>query len=210
MINGIIPAIFTGLDGNITLAAKFPCTLLVLRLDLRVDGRTAALHHLAKLTDVIDVSILSQIKMILVQMFHTRRVATTIRTVNLHHAMIRHTVEIIVMAVDEPDIISGNCGVIPDAPPADTRLRNGIEVLQADLLNRLAVIAGKLEQIPVPGGGNRVAAIGRQILLRNLPAFQRCASRAVVGGKTDTGTVFPQMQESVPIDEIEGFVFLIH
>ena len=210
MTKGIIPAIFTGLDGKIAFAAQLPCALLVLCLNLRIGGRAGALHHLAELTDVIDVSVLAQIKMIVVQMLDPCRVTVAIGTVNLNHTMIRHPVEIIIMAVDKPDIISGNCGVIPNAPPADTRLRNGIEVLQADLLNRLAVIAGKLEQIPVPGGGNRVTAIGRQILLRNLPAFQRCASRAVVGGKTDTGTVFPQMQESVPIDEIEGFVFLIH
>ena len=99
------------------------------------------------------------------------RVTAAIGTVNLNYPMIGNTVEIIVMAVDEPDIISGNCGVIPDAPPADTRLWNGIKVLQADLLNRLAVITGKLKQIPVPGGRNGVAAIRRQILLGNLTIF---------------------------------------
>lgn len=202
VIKGIIPAILTALDGKIALAAQLPCALLVLRLNLRIGGRTGALHHLAELTDVIDVSVLAQIKMIVVQMLDPCRVTAAIGTVNLNHAMIRHPVEIIVMAVDEPDIISGNRGVIPDAPPADAGLRDGVEVLQADLLNRLAVIAGKLKQIPVPGGRNGVVAIRRQILLGNLTAFQRRTVRAVVGGKADTGTVFPQMQESIPIDKI--------
>ena len=210
VIEGIIPSILTTLDGKIALAAKFPCALLVLCLDFRIGGRTVALHHLTKLGDMIDVPILTQIKMIIVQMLHTRRVTAAIGAVNLNYAVIRHTVEIIVVAVDEPDIISRNCGVIPDAPPADTRLRNGIEVLQADLLNRLAVIAGKLKQIPVPGGRNGVLTIRRKILFGNLTELLRLTSGAVVGGKTDTGTVFPQMQESVPIDEIEGFVFLLH
>jgi len=42
--------------------------------NLPPDG-TAALHHLAKLTDVIDISVLSHVKMVVIQMFHTRRVA---------------------------------------------------------------------------------------------------------------------------------------
>ena len=124
--------------------------------------------------------------------------------------MIQHTVEIIIVAVDKPDIISGNRGVIPDAPPADAGLRDGVEVLQADLLNRLAVIVRKFKQIPVPGSRNGVAAIRRQILLGNLTAFQRRTVRAVVGGKTDAGTVFTQMQKPVSVDEIEGFRFLLH
>ena len=210
VIESIIPAILAGLDSKIALAAQLPCALLVLRLDLRIGGRTVTLHHLAKLGDMIDVSVLAQIKMIIVQMLDPCRVTAAIGTVNLNHAMIRHPVEIIVMAVDEPDIISGNRGVIPDAPPADAGLRDGVEVLQADLLNRLAIITGKLKQIPVPGGRNGVAVIRRQILLGNLTAFQRRTVRAVVGGKADPGTVFPQMQKPVPIDEIEGFRFLLH
>ena len=114
------------------------------------------------------------------------------------------------MAVDEPDIISGNRGVIPDAPPADTRLRDGIEVLQADLLNCLADIAGKLKQIPVPGGGNGIATIRRQILLGDLPKLLRFTGGAVVGGKADPCAIFTQMQKFVSVDEIEGFRFLIH
>ena len=210
VIEGIIPSILTTLDGKITLSAKFPCALLVLRLDFRIGGRTAALHHLAKLTDVIDISVLSHVKMVVIQMFHTRRVAAAIGAVNLHYAMIRHTIEVIVVAVDKANIISGNCGVIPDAPPADTRLRNGIEVLQADLLNCLAVITGKFKQIPITGGRNRVSSVRRKILLGDLSAFQRLTGGAVVGGKADTCAIFPQMQEPVPIDEIEGFRFLLH
>ena len=138
------------------------------------------------------------------------RVTAAIGTVNLNHAMIRHPVEIIVVAVDEPDIISGNRGVIPDTPPADTGLWDGVEVLQADLLNRLAVITGKLKQIPVPGGRNSVAAIRRQILLGNLPKLLRRTGGTIIGRKADPGTIFPQMQEFVPIDKVESFRFLLH
>ena len=113
------------------------------------------------------------------------------------------------MAVDETNILRQRFR-LPDAPSADARLRDVFEDLYAFLLDDLAVIVRKFKQIPVPGSRNGVAAIRRQILLGNLTAFQRRTVRAVVGGKADTGIVFPQMQESVPIDEIEGFRFLLH
>ena len=93
VIKGIIPAILAGLDSKIALATQLPCALLVLCLDFRIGGRAGALHHLAELTDVIDVSVLAQIKMIVVQMLDPCRVTVAIGTVNLNHTMIRHPAE---------------------------------------------------------------------------------------------------------------------
>ena len=95
-------------------------------------------------------------------------------------------------------------------PPADARLRDVFEDLYAFLLDGLAVIVRKFKQIPVPGGRNGVPAIGRQVLFRDLPAFQRLTSYLVVGGKSDACAILSQMQVFVVIDEINSFFGLFH
>ena len=87
---------------------------------------------------------------------------------------------------------------LPDAPSADTSLRDVFEDLYAFLLDDLAVIVRKFKQIPVPGGRNGVPAIGRQILFRDLPTFQRLASHLVISGKADPCTVFPDVYKRQP------------
>lgn len=67
MINGVIPAIITGLDSNITFAAQLPCTLFILRLDFRVVTSSIPLHDLGKLADVKGVVQTAEVKMVLMQ-----------------------------------------------------------------------------------------------------------------------------------------------
>ncbi len=99
---------------------------------------------------------------------------------------------------------------LPDAPSADTSLRDVFENLYAFLLDDLAVIVRKFKQIPVPGGRNGVPAIGRQVLFGNLPAFQRLAGHLVVGGKADSCTVFPEVEIAFIVDKVNRFFFLLH
>ena len=105
---------------------------------------------------------------------------------------------------------SGTFQKVLHAPSADTSLRDVFEDLYAFLLDDLAVIVRKFKQIPVPGGRNGVPAIGRQVLFRDLPAFQRLTSYLVVGGKADSCTVFPEMQIAFIVDKVNRFFYLLH
>ena len=48
VVNGVVPAILTGLDSKIALAAQFPCSLLVLCLNLRVEVGMVSFHDFGK------------------------------------------------------------------------------------------------------------------------------------------------------------------
>ena len=133
-----------------------------------------------------------------IQMFHPCRKTAPIRVIHLNHAAIWNAIEVIIVAVDETNILRQRFR-LPDAPSADARLRDVFEDLYAFLLDGLAVIVRKFKQIPVPGSRNEVPAIGRQVLFRDLPAFQRLTSYLVVGGKADACTVFPEVEIEKPI-----------
>ena len=124
----------------------------------------------SKLADVEHIAQTTHVKVVIVQIFQLCRKTAAIRVVHLNHAAIGNSVEIIVIAVDEPNVRQYRFG-FPDAPPADARLWDGFKDFYAFKLDSLAVIIRKFKEIPVPGGGNGVSAIGRQILFGNLPAF---------------------------------------
>ena len=146
-------------------------------------------------------------------MFHPCRKTAPIRVIHLNHAAIWNAIEVIIVAVDETNILRQRFR-LPDAPSADTSLRDVFEDLYAFLLDGLAVIVRKFKQIPVPGGRNGVPAIGRQVLFRDLPAFQRLTSYLVISGKADPCTVFPEMQMEMQIafivDKVDRFFYLLH
>jgi len=52
VVNGVVPSILTGLDGKITFAPQFPCGLLVLCLNFRVEACMVSFHDFGKLADV--------------------------------------------------------------------------------------------------------------------------------------------------------------
>ena len=67
---------------------------------------------------VIHIAQAAQIKVVFVQVRHPCRIAAAIRVIYLDHAAIRDAVEVVVVAVDKPNI--GRNGFrFPDAPPAD-------------------------------------------------------------------------------------------
>ena len=151
----------------------------------------------------------AHVKVVIIQMFQPCRKAAPIRVIHLYNAAIGNAVEVVIVAVDETNILRQRFR-LPDAPSADARLRDVFEDLYAFLLDGLAVIVRKFKQIPVPGGRNGVPAIGRQVLFRDLPAFQRLTSYLVVGGKSDACAILSQMQVFVVIDEINSFFGLFH
>ena len=132
-----------------------------------------------------------------------------IRVIHLNHAAIWNTIEVVVVAVDETNILRQRFR-LPDSPSADARLRDVFEDLYAFLLDDLAVIVRKFKQIPVPGGRDDVLSIWRQILFRDLPTFQRLASYLVIGGKADPCTVFPEMQIAfIPRSRVRADSFVV-
>ena len=126
-----------------------------------------------------------------------------------NHAAIWNEIEVIVVAVDEPNILRQRFR-LPDAPPANARLRDVFENLYAFLLDDLAVIVRKFKQIPIPGSRDGVLSIWRQILFRDLPTFQRLASYLVIRGKADPCTVFPEVQIAFIVDKVDRFFYLLH
>ena len=209
VVEGVVPSILTGLDGKIAFAAQFPCSLLVLCLNFGVEVGMVPLHDLGKLADVEHIAQTAHVKVIIIQMFHPCRKTAPIRVIHLNHAAIWNAIEVIIVAVDETNILRQRFR-LPDAPSADARLRDVFEDLYAFLLDDLAVIVRKFKQIPVPGGRNGVPAIGRQVLFRDLPAFQRLTSYLVVGGKADSCTVFPEVEIAFIVDKVNRFFFLLH
>lgn len=147
--------------------------------------------------------------MVVVQSFESCRIAAAIGIVNLNHAAVRDAVNVVIAVVDEPNV--GRDGFrLPDTASTDACLRNVFEDLDAFQLDGLALIVRKLEEIPVPGSGNAVPAIGWKILLGDLAAFQRLTGKAPVGGKADACTVLAQVQVFVAVDKIYCFFFLFH
>ena len=193
VVNGVVPAILTGLDSKIALAAQFPCSLLVLCLNLRVEVGMVSFHDLGKLADVEHIAQTAHVKVVIIQMFHPCCKTAPIRVIHLNHAAIWNAIEVIIVAVDETNVFRQRFR-LPDAPSANARLRDVFEDLYAFLLDGLTVIVRKFKQIPVPGGRDSVPSIWRQILFRDLPTFQRLSSYLVIGGKADPCTVFPEMQ----------------
>ena len=159
--------------------------------------------------DVEHIAQTAHVKVIIIQMFHPCRKTAPIRVIHLNHAAIWNAIEVIIVAVDETNILRQRFR-LPDAPPANARLRDVFEDLYAFLLDDLAVIVRKFKQIPVPGGRNGVPAIGRQVLFRDLPAFQRLTSYLVVGGKADSCTVFPEVEIAFIVDKVDRFFYLLH
>ena len=151
----------------------------------------------------------AHVKVVIIQMFHPCRKTAPIRVIHLNHAAIWNAIEVIIVAVDETNILRQHFR-LPDAPPANARLRDVFKDLYAFLLDGLTVIVRKFKQIPVPGGRNGVPAIGRQVLFGNLPAFQRLAGHLVVGGKADSCTVFPEVEIAFIVDKVNRFFFLLH
>ena len=193
VVNSVVPAVLTGLDSKIALAAQFPCSLLVLCLNFGVEVCMVSFHDLGKLADVEHIAQTAHVKVVIIQMFQPCRKAAPIRVIHLNHAAIGNAVEVVIVAVDETNILRQRFR-LPDAPPADASLRDVFEDLYAFLLDGLTVIVRKFKQIPVPGGRDGVLSIWRQILFRDLPTFQRLASYLVISGKADPCTVFPEMQ----------------
>ena len=108
--------------------------------------------------------------MVVVQSFESCRITAAIGIVNLNHAAVRDTVNVVIAVVDEPNV--GRDGFrFPDTPSADACLRNVFEDLDALQLDGLAFIVRKLEQIPISRRRNGVSAIGRKVLLGNLAVF---------------------------------------
>ena len=209
MVEGVVPSILTGLDGKIALAAQFPCSLLVLCLNFGVEVCMVSFHDLGKLADVEHIAQTAHVKVVIIQMFQPCRKAAPIRVIHLYNSAIGNAIEVVIVAVDETNILRQRFR-LPDAPPADARLRDVFEDLYAFLLDDLAVIVRKFKQIPVPGGRDDVLSIWRQILFRDLPTFQRLASYLVIGGKADPCTVFPEMQIAFIVDKVNRFFFLLH
>ena len=209
VVEGVVPSILTGLDCKVAFAAQFPRRLLVLCLNLRVEVCMVSFHDLGKLADVEHIAQTAHVKVIIIQMFQPCRKAAPIRVIHLYNSAIGNAIEVVIVAVDETNILRQRFR-LPDAPSADARLRDVFEDLYAFLLDDLAVIVRKFKQIPVPGGRNGVPAIGRQVLFRDLPAFQRLTSYLVVGGKADACAILSQMQVFVVIDEINSFFGLFH
>ena len=166
-------------------------------------------HDLGKLADVEHIAQTAHVKVIIIQMLHPCREAAPIRVIHLNHAAIWNAIEVIIVAVDEPNILRQRFR-LPDTPPANARLRDVFEDLYAFLLDGLAVIVRKFKQIPVPGGRDSVSSIGRQVLFRNLPAFQRLTGHPVVGRKADPCTVFPEVEIAFIVNQVDGFFFLLH
>ena len=193
VVNSVVPAVLTGLDSKIALAAQFPCSLLVLCLNFRVEVGMVSFHDLGKLADVEHIAQTAHVKVVIIQMFQPCRKAAPIRVILLYNSAIGNAVEVVIVAVDETNILRQRFR-LPDAPPADASLRDVFEDLYAFLLDGLTVIVRKFKQIPVPGGRDGVLSIWRQILFRDLPTFQRLASYLVISGKADPCTVFPEMQ----------------
>lgn len=142
VIEGVIPAIVTGLDSNIAFSAQFPCTYFILCLDFRVIAGSIALHDLCKLADVEHITQSTNIKMILVPMFQPCRETSAIRVVHLNHTAIGNTVQILIAAVDEPHIIPRNGRIFPDAPLTDAGIRDVVEDSHAFQLNSPAGVIG--------------------------------------------------------------------
>ena len=108
------------------------------------------------------------VKVIIIQMFQPCRKAAPIRVIHLYNSAIGNAVEVVIVAVDETNILRQRFR-LPDAPPADARLRDVFEDLYAFLLDGLTVIVRKFKQIPVPGGRDGVLSIWRQILSEICP-----------------------------------------
>ena len=209
MVEGVVPSILTGLDGKVAFAAQFPCRLLVLCLNLRVEVGMVSFHDLGKLADVEHIAQTAHVKVVIIQMFHSCRKTAPIRVIHLNHAAIWNAIEVIIVAVDKSDIRQNGFG-FPDTPPSDTGLRNVFENLHTFQLDGLAVIVRKCKQIPVPGSRNGVPAIRRQVHFRNLPTFQRLTGHFIIGGKADPCTIFPEVQIAFIVDKVDCFFYLLH
>ena len=88
----------------------------------------------------------------------------------------------------------------------DAGCGNAFEDFYAFQLNGLARVIGQFKEIPVPGSGHHVPAIRRQILLGNLPTFQRFARYLIISGKANTCAIFPEVQIAFIVDEVDRFI----
>ena len=205
MIKCIIPAIITGLDSNIALAAQLPCTLIILRLNFWVEICVVPAHNIGKLADVEHIAQTAHIKVVIIQMFQLCRKTAAIRVVHLNHTTIRNSVEIVIVTVDEPNIFWHRFR-LPNTPFVDAGCGNAFENFYAFKLDDLALIFRKYKQIPVPSSSHHVPAIRRQILFGNLPAFQRFARYLIISGKANTCAIFSEVQIAFIVDEVDRFI----
>ena len=160
VIDSVIPTFIGGLDSNIAFTTQFPCTLLILRLDFRVEVCVVPTHNIGKLADVEHIAQTAHIKVVIIQMFQLCRKTATIRVVNLNHTAIGNAIEIVIVAVDESNILWHRFR-LPDTPFVDAGCGNTFEDFYAFELDDLALIIRKFKQIPVPGSSNGVFAIRR-------------------------------------------------